>query len=117
MITRDPKYYHLKQQLSSLLMALLLFWLTISLPVVAAARSNSDGMMGQQSQHDDLDENPFANTTEEKTVNGSDTLSEYLHESYVCHFKTSVVLVQTDDHYFPEYQACHPELILPPPKR
>jgi hypothetical protein len=117
MIIHNRKYCYLKQKLSSILMALLLFWLTISLPVVAEARAISDGMMGQQSQQNDLDENPFANTTEEKTVSSSDTLSEYLHESYVCHFKTSVVLVQTDGHYIPEYQACHPELILPPPKR
>ena len=116
MIPRDHKYCYLKQKLSSLLMALLLFWLTISLPIVTAARSNYNGMMGQQSQHEDLDDNPFANTTEEKTVNSSDTLSEYLHECYVCHFKTSVVIVQTKDHPSPEYQACHPELILPPPK-
>ena len=117
MITRNNKHCLLKQKLSSSLMALLLFWLTISLPVVTAAKSNCGGMIGPQSQQEGLDENPFANTTEEKTVTTSDTLSEYLHECYVCHFKTSIVLVLTDDHSSPEYQACHPELILPPPKR
>lgn len=107
---------------SSILMMLVLAWLTISIPFVyaaqekikteAKAQSNSNG----KSASEDDRNNPFANTTEEKTPGNSNSLSEeYIHEQHsIEHFQTEFSREYKIEQ-FSTYIAFYGELLSPPP--
>jgi hypothetical protein len=106
-------------KLSSLLMLVLLAWLTVSLPFVYA---------GYKAQEQTAKNRPFpvaaeeessrlANTTEEKTSNSFNSLTEeYLHDVHSEEHHASFVVKYYKCHPSDLYFAFHPELISPPPE-
>jgi hypothetical protein len=102
----------------SIFLMLTLGWLTISLPFVSKAKETLE--VHNPSTPDlpvesEGTEDPFANTTEEKTSNSVSVSEEYLHEQH------------SPDHYFDElsreyiieraslYISFYGKLISPPP--
>ncbi len=93
-------------------MMLALAWLTVSTPFVYASQQQ----VAAQKAADTKGSNPFANTTEEKTESGPNTLSEYLHDAHE-HFQYVPAQQQNHKcHSSDLYYAFHPELISPPPE-
>src|SRR5215217_2073448 len=81
---KDKKPYSTLQKASSLLMLLALAWLTVSLPFVYNSQQLQKELVKEtKAATPDDNSNPLANTTEEKTENGTNTLSEYLHEFHI----------------------------------
>lgn len=109
---------YIKQLSSSIIMMLALVWLTISTPFVYAAQQQVKSISTVQNVCDDVDDqaNPFANTTEEKTENGGNTLSEYLHDVQPQLHAVAVTEKYSKCHPSDLYYAFHPELISPPPE-
>lgn len=101
-------------------MILALLWLTVSIPFVFSAQqaiANEDtGKKGQTIPKQNSTNNPFANTTEEKTPNGPNTLSEYLHD---VHSNEQPLIISSQTAHNSDvdtYLAYHGELTGPPPK-
>lgn len=109
---------NLHRFLSCAIMVLALLWLTVSTPFVYSQQQ----MLLQQNIEADIsieleeEANPFANTTEEKTESGSNTLSEYLHDLHLHEQYTIGLAKFTKCHPSDLYYAFHPELISPPPE-
>ena len=106
---------NLKNQLASIIMVMLLLWLTVSVPYIYADQTKK--YVEQKSDlADSEDSTSLPNTTEEKAESGVTTVSEYLHELHVMqhHFVTitSFYKCHPSDLYF----AFHPELVSPPPE-
>jgi hypothetical protein len=106
--------YRVWQLSSSIIMMLALVWLTVSTPFVYAAQQQAKCINTAQSADDNT--NPFANTTEEKTENGGNTLSEYLHDMHQHLPYVAVAEKHSKCHPSDLYYAFHPELISPPPE-
>ena len=107
---------------SCIFMMLTLAWLTVSLPFVNGAQQNSkqsssSGITTPIDAEDDDSNNPFANTTEEKTSSNFNSISEeYLHD--VHHSFELYVTVPSLEYKVENvstYIAFHGELISPPP--
>lgn len=100
---------------SSLLMILTLLWLSVSAPFVSADQKIKKEVTEKKAS-DKTANNPYANTNEEKSENGVNTLSEYLHE--VTHLEHPLMIVKQFHkcHSSDLYLAFHPELISPPPE-
>jgi len=95
-------------------MMLALAWLTISIPFVYNSQQQNQ-QVSEIATGMEEETNPFANTTEEKSESGVNTLSEYLHDM---HNNASYdVLLEKYSKCHPSdlYYAFHPELITPPP--
>jgi hypothetical protein len=123
--------YTLINKASSILMLLALIWLTVSIPFVyqaqqeAGASKSMVSLSGGESNDDapasssSSDNNPFANTTEEKPCGGVNTLTEeYLHafhQDFTRHF--SEVNVPAIHAHEATYEAFHGELLCPPPNQ
>ena len=108
----------LKYLASGIIMLIALLWLTVSLPFVNASQQK---LTEQKSLHQDdidneCDENPFSNTTEEKTESGNSTLSEYLHEFHSPEHGFVILTSFYKCHPADLYFAYHPELLSPPPE-
>lgn len=110
----------MQQLISSIVMILALLWLTVSIPFVFSAQqkiaTEDAAKKGQTIPKKNSTNNPFANTTEEKTPNGPNTLSEYLHD---VHSNEQLLVIISQPDYFSEvatYLAYHGELTGPPPK-
>ncbi|MBC7904251.1 MAG: hypothetical protein H7Y27_12550 [Gemmatimonadaceae bacterium] len=105
--------------MSSILMMLTLFWLTISTPFVYTVQQKFEigqGDHASNSLNDAEDENPFANTTEEKTTNSSNSFSEeYLHEPHSPIRHPEIFSVEHKPEDASIYIAFYGELISPPP--
>lgn len=108
--------------LSSVFMILTLVWLTVSLPFVngaqqqATEQSSSAKADNPLNSDEEDNNNPFANTTEEKTSNGFNTLSEeYLHDPHSFDHYVIVPSVEYKLQHVSTYIAFHGELISPPP--
>lgn len=124
---KGTNIYQLRDQLTSMLMLLTLLWLTVSTPFVTAAqiKAEKSGLISANSllQHDEAEEEqsctPFgSNTTEEKTSNGLNTLTEeYLHTSDELFHLAELSLNHTRYHTVSEYVAFHGEMLCPPPNR
>lgn len=106
---------------SCIFMVLTLAWLTVSLPVVYAAQqgtalsATTNAGMPADSNEDDSD-NPFANTTEEKTPNSINSISEeYLHDTHSAEYYPADPSIEYKVEHVPVYIAFHGELISPPP--
>jgi hypothetical protein len=109
--------YSALQTASHLLMLLALAWLTVSLPFVynsqRAQKEHAQEIKAPQQEEENT--NPLANTTEEKTENGVNTLSEYLHEIQTAELTSSFIATTYKYHSADLYVAFHPEYICPPP--
>ncbi|HEU4469452.1 MAG TPA: hypothetical protein VFR58_00085 [Flavisolibacter sp.] len=109
----------LKYLVSGIIMLLALAWLTVSLPFVNAAQESQElaaQKLHQSGPESDCDNNPFSNTTEEKTESGASTLSEYLHEYHPAEHGFVILASYYKCHPSDLYFAFHPELLSPPPE-
>jgi len=101
-------------------MMLALLWLTMSTPFVYAAQqqltTEKIAATGNAANTNDSENNPFANTTEEKTPSGSNTLSEYLHDIHSAEHPIAAQLMHRHHTDAATYIAFHGELTGPPPK-
>lgn len=100
---------------STVFMIAALLWLTISTPFVYSAQQvQKKQVRTEQKQY--ADNNPFANTTEEKNESGVNMLSEYLHDPHLMEHGFS--LIDNDYKCYPSslYIEYHPELVSPPPE-
>ena len=99
-------------------MLLALAWLTISVAFVPSTQQqqiNSEETT-PSNEEEASNSNPFGNGTEEKTENGANTLSEYLHDYHLLS-NNFIFLIQGRKSHPPSlYSDFDPELILPPPK-
>ena len=93
-------------------MMIALAWLTVSTPFVYASQQH----IAQKAATDSKGSNPFANTTEEKTESGPNTLSEYLHDAHEHFHYVPAPEGHNKCHSSDLYYAFHPELISPPPE-
>jgi hypothetical protein len=106
--------------LSCIFMMLTLAWLTVSLPVVYASQqttalNKADKEIPSGGKEKDAD-NPFANTTEEKTPNNINSISEeYLHDTHASEYYPAGPAIEYKVEHVPVYIAFHGELISPPP--
>jgi hypothetical protein len=106
-----------KHLVSSVFMILALMWLTISLPFVYADQQHQKEIKQSLNLESAEEEcNPFANTTEEKTEGGANTLSEYLHELHNGDHLSITLTKYFKCHPSDLYFAYDPELISPPPE-
>ncbi|MEO5561959.1 MAG: hypothetical protein ABIR18_00965 [Chitinophagaceae bacterium] len=106
--------------MSCVFMMLTLAWLTVSLPFVNGAQQHSkqtSSKTGMPIEAEDDGNNPFANTTEEKTSGNFNSIAEeYLHDSN--HSLEQYVIVPSIEYKVENvstYIAFHGELISPPP--
>jgi hypothetical protein len=120
--------YQLRHHLTSLLMLVTLLWLTVSTPFIVNAQLQAEKQIALVSaassqQNDDADDEQSctalgSNTTEEKTSNGFNSLSEeYLHTDSELFHLAELYLNHTRTHTFSEYVAFHGEMLCPPPNR
>lgn len=103
----------IRQVLSCIMMMLALAWLTVSIPFVYNQQQKFASEITSQTEESN---NPFANTTEEKTESGNNTLSEYLHDVHVNLQYIEAPGKYSKCHPSNLYYAFHPELISPPPE-
>jgi hypothetical protein len=110
--------YHLKHFASSLLMLLLLSWLTVCLPYV-----NEDQQLAKITFEQATDEtpeadcsNPLSNTNEEKSGGGLSLLSEYLHAPYSAEPALASNTAYCKCCSSSLYIAYHPDMVIPPPE-
>lgn len=98
-------------------MLLALAWLTVSLPFVYGNQllHKEAAKETKRSAEDGDNANPLANTTEEKTESGINTLSEYLHDIHTIEHSPVALSKQYKHHAADVYLAFHPEMICPPP--
>lgn len=117
-VMKGNSTYNIRQFCSSIVMMLALVWLTVSTPFVYAAQQqiSSIGIVDDICADIDEETNPFANTTEEKTESGGNTLSEYLHDMHQRLQYVAAVEKYSKCHPSDLYYAFHPELISPPPE-
>ena len=110
--------YNLKHTISSIVMLCALAWLTISLPFVYADQQlQKQAALEQQADIPvEDDSNPLTNTTEEKTGNGTNTLSEYLHDTSTTEHAIILIKQFYKCHASGLYAAFDPELVSPPPE-
>lgn len=104
---------------SCIFMMLALAWLTISLPIVYSAQQSIEKKVadpGTTQSPEEESENPFANTTEEKTPRGSNTLSEeYIHDTHAAEDPIAVLSTEYHIEHHPIYIAFYGDQDSPPP--
>lgn len=96
-------------------MVLALAWLTVSLPFVYADQQTQKAIVENQSDRAGEDNSLLTNTTEEKSENGVNTLSEYLHDTHLTEHVSCFIVRSYNLHSADLYIAFHPEYICPPP--
>lgn len=117
----DWKINNISRFVSCIFMMLALAWLTVSFPIVYSAqqvaKQNSSVRAGGTSKSDkDKTDNPFANTTEEKTSGNSNSFSEeYLHHTHSSVHYTTVLSIEYTIEHFSTYIAFYGDLESPPP--
>lgn len=108
-------YNRVFQRFHSLLMMVLLLWLTLCAPVVYAAQQ--DTLVEWQDVGDDDGGNPLSNTNEEKPESDTGSFSEYLHEVHPPLPAIGPALAAFKAHAAETLQVFHPELWSPPPEQ
>jgi hypothetical protein len=98
-----------------MVMLLALAWLTVSLPFVYADQQARQQVQQQTNDAAEDNSNPLSNTTEEKTENGANSLSEYLHLNPHIEHAAFRINTQYSIHSSDTYIAFHPEFTCPPP--
>lgn len=119
MIPRNTKI--IRRVANSIFLMLMLAWLTVSIPFVYAAQDAYHAKMlasgKADATADDNNDNPFANTTEEKSSETSTTnfSEEYLHDAHSeDHYLTELGIEYKIEHTA-TYIAFYGELLSPPP--
>lgn len=97
----------------SIMMMLMLVWLTISAPFVGASmqqKAKTEKKMTQTS--------PLAGSEEEKVPSSPspNTANEYLHENEELQHASTTIITSYCTHHTTAYIAFHGELVSPPPK-
>jgi hypothetical protein len=117
---KNCKIYSVFQLSSSMLMIVLLCWLTISTPFVYASQQEQakQGKITHDCTNAGNEEetsNPFGNNTEEKAPSSTSFSEEYLHSYHA----TSHFCIEISQYHKSEnadaYIAFHGELLVPPP--
>jgi len=115
---RPATQYTLRHKLSGILMLLALVWLTVSIPYVYRAQQEiAKAEQQQPASGDDESDNPFANTTEEKTCSSTNMpTEEFLHDHHheLPHHFTEITSDLIHAHEA-TYVAFHGEMLCPPP--
>lgn len=114
--------YQLIHKLSAAFMLLALIWLTISIPFVYKAQQDlakqevAKMSLDVDDDQSDNDDNPFANTNEEKSGNSLTPTEEFLHDHHheMKHHFTEISAQLIHEHES-TYIAFHGELLCPPP--
>ncbi len=94
---------------------LTLGWLTVSLPFVTNAKEVLKKHSTEAQQQTQVKEDPFANSTEEKTGNNVSVSEEYLHEQ---HTPEHYPIEQLREYMIEQasmYISFYGKLITPPP--
>jgi hypothetical protein len=106
--------------LASLLMMLMLTWLTVCTPVVYnwQLKQKAEAVAKEKTGagENEMTGNPLSNTNEEKTETGVSLLSEYLHSAEEPHRPFSCLSIRSKCKQDAEYIAFHGELLSPPPE-
>ncbi len=102
--------------MAAVLMLMALVWLTVSTPFVYESQQLKKELAKQQMEIADDDYNPFSNTTEEKSENNVNTLSEYLHDLHIAEHPSTIIVKFYKCHPSDLYFAFHPELLSPHPE-
>lgn len=104
---------------SSILMMLTLAWLTVSLPFVTSSQKTAQSTTTSTSNNNDCNDedtdNPFSNTTEEKSSNSTSLSEEFLHDTHSSEHYLAVPSTEYKVEHASIYIAFHGELISPPP--
>lgn len=95
----------------SVLMMLLLLWLTVSVPFVNASRQEKAKQERKMNAS-----SPLAGAEEEKVPSSPTTINEYLHENEELQHPSANIISAYKSHQPDLYLAFHGELVLPPPK-
>lgn len=113
---RNTVSISIAKAVAGVFMILTLLWLTVSTPFVYAGSSIKKEAPSKSGDKTQDDNNPFSGTTEEKSENGVNTISEYLHEQEL--HEQGFTLITSFYKCPPAglYFAYHPELISPPPE-
>jgi cytoskeletal protein RodZ len=118
---RTHKTHSLSQLVSAAFMILALLWLTVSVAFVFPTQqqlAKQDKQINAESSctaEDDAN-NPFSNTTEEKSSSNSNSFSEeYLHDPHTSDDFISVVARIHNSRNCGTYNAFHGEVHVPPP--
>lgn len=112
----NKRIYTRAHSISAVLMLIALLWLTVSTPFVYENQQIKKELAKQLPQVEDEDYNPFSNTTEEKSENSVNTLSEYLHDLHIAEHPSTIIVKFYKCHPSDLYFAFHPELLSPPPE-
>lgn len=109
----NTNHISVRHLFSAVAMLLLLGWLTVSTPFVAAAKEQAKTVHCKNKSTQD---NPFAGTTEEKTPSSNTFAEEYIHHSeWDCSslpFQISIAYIHAHESL---YKAYHGEPPCPPP--
>ena len=102
---------------TAIFLMLTLAFLTISLPFVYGATQVDKVSKSSScaSSTEDKDDNPFANTTEEKTSNNFSVSEEYIHDTHSEEQYLFAFCKEYEVEHFPTYIAFYGDLICPPP--
>jgi cytoskeletal protein RodZ len=104
---------------SSILMMLTLAWLTVSLPFVYSSQKMAQSTTSSACNHADCNDedtdNPFSNTTEEKSSSTTSFSEEFLHDTHPSEHDVTVPSTEYKVEHASTYIAFHGELISPPP--
>ncbi|RPD43801.1 MULTISPECIES: hypothetical protein [Chitinophagaceae] len=113
MQAKNNTYDNVLKRFHSLLMMVLLMWLTVSTPFVYEAQQD---VLVSQGITDEEVPNPLTNTNEERVEAGGSNLSEYLHEPHQYQVPSNTIELTYKCHPDDLYSAFHPELLSPPPE-
>ena len=104
---------------SSIFMMLTLAWLTVSLPFVYSSQKTTQSTTASANHSNDCNDedsdNPFSNTTEEKSSNSTSFSEEFLHDTHASEYSIAVPSTEYKVEHASIYIAFHGELISPPP--
>jgi len=106
------------KQVISLLMTLLLLWLTVCTPYVYRYQQLSKEQVSSfQALEENADEDnaPLSNTNEEKAETGPTFAQEFLHEAHPIDHPFTLAIRTFGYFAQDDFVAFHPEFITPPP--
>lgn len=112
MLKHVTPYYDAFNRFHSLLMAVLLLWLTVSMPFVNSVQQE----LAIEQISSDGDTDPLPGANEEKVETGVNGLSEYLHEYHLGLLPVVALLAAFKSHPDAVWPAYHPEQLSPPPE-
>jgi hypothetical protein len=119
---KNRKTYTFLQKASSIFLMMVLLWLTISTPFVAACQQELAKQQKTLSiDHplsdcgDETCDDNASNNIEEKVPSTTNLAEEFLHEHHIAHHFFSIVSLYHTLENADAYTAFHGELLVPPP--